>query len=331
MGLSSSSALGPGGLTGCATLLAVAAFMFSLILLLIAVAALAFTFVAKGAMPSVPAKKSGVRPVVFVRLGAIGLAVFAVLILFVSSAKIVPTRTVAVETSFGKPIDTLHNGFHLVAPWATVEEFDATIQTLKMSGDQGDHPGILVRLANAATARADVTVQWQIDPGANIVDLYSDYRNFGNIEDNVVKRQLASALNSVFERYDPLLSLTKIGTEQAPLSSLADQTKEKLAAAMPPGVIVRSVTIPSVRFDDNIQQKINQYLAAVAETQIAQQRQKTAEAQKKANDLLSSANNTTGVLYQNCLDMVERMVKEGKALPAGFTCGTPPTAVVPVR
>jgi len=47
--------------------------------------------------------------------------------------------------------------------------------------------------------------------------------------------------------------------------------------------------------------------------------------------LLFSANNTTGVLYQNCLDMVERMVKEGKALPAGFTCGTPPTAVVPVR
>jgi regulator of protease activity HflC (stomatin/prohibitin superfamily) len=318
-------------LTFCAILAAVAAFLFSLVLLLIAAAALAFTFLAKGAVPSASAKKSGLKPMPIVRLGAIGLAVLAVIILFGTSAKIVPTRTVAVETSFGKPNGTLHNGFHLIAPWATVEEFDATIQTLKMSGDQGDHPGVLVRLANAATARADVTVQWQIDPQANIVDLYSDYRNFANIEDNVVKRQLASALNSVFERYDPLLSLTKTGTDQAPLSLLADQTKEKLAASMPPGVIVRSVTIPSVRFDDNIQQKINQYLAAVAETQIAQQRQKTAEAQKKANDLLSSANNTTGVLYQNCLDMVERMVKEGKELPAGFSCGTPPTAVVPVR
>jgi regulator of protease activity HflC (stomatin/prohibitin superfamily) len=317
-------------LTLCAILAAVAAFVFSLVLLLIAAGALAFTFLAKGSVP-VSAKKSGFKPMLIVRLGAIGLAVLAVVVLFATSAKIVPTRTVAVETSFGKPIGTLHNGFHLIAPWATVEEFDATIQTLKLSGDQGDHPGVLVRLANAATARADVTVQWQIDPEANIVGLYSDYRNFHNIEDNVVKRQLASALNSVFERYDPLLSLTKTGTDQAPLSSLADQTKEKLAASMPAGVIIRSVTIPSVRFDDNIQQKINQYLAAVAETQIAQQRQKTAEAQKKANDLLSSANNTTGVLYQNCLDMVERMVKEGKELPAGFTCGTPPTTVVPVR
>jgi regulator of protease activity HflC (stomatin/prohibitin superfamily) len=309
----------------------VAAFLLSLLLLLVAVAAFAFSYLGRVVAPAAAGKKSGFRPMIAVRLGAIGLALLGVIIVFVSSARIVPTRTVAVETSFGKPVGTLRNGFHLVAPWATVEQFDATIQTLKMSGDQGDHPGILVRLANAATARVDVTVQWQIDPNANIVDLYSDYRNFGNIEDNVVKRQLASALNSVFERYDPLLSLTKTGSEQAPLSSLADQTREKLSASMPPGVIVRSVTIPSVRFDDNIQQKINQYLAAVAETQIAQQRQKTAEAQKKANDLLSSANNTTGVLYQNCLDMVERMVKEGKELPAGFTCGTPPTAVVPVR
>jgi len=258
-------------LTIYATLVAVAAFLFSLILLLIAAAAFGLSFVGR-TLPAATAKKSGFKPVLAVRLGAIGLAVFAVLILFATSAKIVPTRTVAVETSFGKPIGTLHNGFHLIAPWATVEEFDATIQTLKMSGDQGDHPGVLVRLANAATARVDVTVQWQIDPSANIVDLYSDYRNFGNIEDNVVKRQLASALNSVFERYDPLMSLTKTGSEQAPLSSLADQTKDKLSSAMPPGVTVRSVTIPSVRFDDNIQQKINQYLAAVAETQIAQQR-----------------------------------------------------------
>ena len=43
-------------LTGCAILLAVAAFVFSPVLLLIAVVALAFTFLAKGA---VPPKKSG--------------------------------------------------------------------------------------------------------------------------------------------------------------------------------------------------------------------------------------------------------------------------------
>jgi len=307
-----------------------AGFIFFVFVMIAAVLALVFSFRVR---PSTTSKGGSVRrsAIVVVRFGSIGVIFLGLFVLFASMAKVVPTRTVAVETSFGRPVATLHNGFHLVAPWASVEEFDATIQTLKMSGEQGDHPGVMVRLANAATARVDVTVQWQIDPAANIIDLYSDYRSFENIEDNVVKRQLASALNNVFETYDPLLSLTKVGTEQTPLSSLAETTRGKLAEAMPAGVIVRSVTIPSIRFDDNIQQKINQYLAAVAETQIAEQRQKTAAAQKKANDLLASANNTTGVLYQNCLDMVERMVKEGKQLPAGFSCGTPPTTVVPVK
>jgi regulator of protease activity HflC (stomatin/prohibitin superfamily) len=307
-----------------------AGFIFFVLVMIAAVLALGFSFRMR---PSTTSKAGSVRrsAITIVRLGSIGVIFLGLFVLFASMAKVVPTRTVAVETSFGRPVATLHNGFHLVAPWASVEQFDATIQTLKMSGEQGDHPGVMVRLANAATARVDVTVQWQIDPAANIIDLYSDYRSFENIEDNVVKRQLASALNNVFETYDPLLSLTKLGTEQTPLSSLAETTRSKLADAMPAGVIVRSVTIPSIRFDDNIQQKINQYLAAVAETQIAEQRQKTAAAQKKANDLLASANNTTGVLYQNCLDMVERMVKEGKQLPAGFSCGTPPTTVVPVK
>jgi regulator of protease activity HflC (stomatin/prohibitin superfamily) len=308
-----------------------AGFIFFLILMLAAVLILVASFLI-GRSPAVKGIKSSKRSTILVvRLSSLAVIIVGVLALLAGMTRVVPTRTIGIETSFGKPVATLHNGFHLITPWASVEEFDATIQTLKLSGEQGDHPGVMVRLANAATARVDVTVQWQIDPAANIVDLYSDYRNFDNIQDNVVKRQLASALNNVFERYDPLLSLTKVGGEQTPLSALADTTKEKLASAMPAGVIVRSVTIPSIRFDDNIQQKINQYLAAVAETQIAQQRQKTAEAQKKANDLLAAGNNTTGVLYQNCLDMVERMVKEGKGLPAGFSCGTPPTTVVPVK
>ncbi|WP_084557830.1 SPFH domain-containing protein [Hamadaea tsunoensis] len=306
------------------------AFVFLIVLMIIAIGGIVLSF--RLALPSVKGKPAPNRAArLALRAGSTLVLLIAVASLFATSAQIVPTRTVAVETSFGKPVGTLRNGFHFVPPWAGVEQFDATIQTLKLSGEQGDHPGVLVRLANAATARVDVTVQWQIDPNANIVELYSDYRNFDNIQDNVVKRQLASALNGVFERYDPLVSLTKVGGEQTPLSSLADGTRQQLAAAMPPGVVIRSVTIPSVRFDDNIQAKINQYLAAVAETQIAEQRQKTAEAQKKANDLLAAANNTTGVLYQNCLDMVERMVKDGRELPAGFSCGTPPTTVVPVK
>ena len=115
------------------------------------------------------------------------------------------------------------------------------------------------------------------------------------------------------------------------LADLAKDATAKLAGALPPGVIVRSLLIPKITFDDSIQAKINQYLAALAETQIAEQRQKTADAQKKANDLLAVANSTPAVLYQNCLDMVERLTRDGKVLPAAFTCGAGPTVVVPVK
>jgi regulator of protease activity HflC (stomatin/prohibitin superfamily) len=265
-------------------------------------------------------------------IGAIILAVALILLAF-DSFTIVPTRNLAVQTSFGKPVDTLGNGFHLISPWSSTEEFDATIQTLKLSDDKDDNgEPIRVRLANAATATVDVTVQWQIDPNANITQLYLDFRNFDNIGTNVVRRQLSSALNSTFETYDPLLSLK--GGDRADMTTLADLAKDatnKLASALPPGVLVRSLLIPKITFDESIQAKINQYLAALAETQIAEQRQKTAEAQKKANDLLAMANSTPAVLYQNCLDMVERLTRDGKVLPAAFTCGLPPGTSVLVK
>jgi regulator of protease activity HflC (stomatin/prohibitin superfamily) len=263
----------------------------------------------------------------------VGILAVGLLLLVIDSFTIVPTRNLAVQTSFGKPVGTLGNGFHLIAPWSSTEEFDATIQTLKLSDDKDDNgEPIRVRLANAATATVDVTVQWQIDPNANITQLYLDYRNFDNIGTNVVRRQLSSALNGTFEKYDPLLSLK--GGDQVQQTTLADLAKDagsKLAAALPPGILVRSLLIPKITFDESIQAKINQYLAALAETQIAEQRQKTAQAQKTANDLLAVANSTPAVLYQNCLDMVERLTRDGKVLPAAFTCGPGPTVVVPVK
>jgi regulator of protease activity HflC (stomatin/prohibitin superfamily) len=252
-------------------------------------------------------------------------------IVFMDSFHIVPTRTDAVETSFGKPVGTLSNGWHWMAPWHQVEEFDASVQTMKLSGDKDDNGDpIQVRLANAATAQVDITVQWQIDPHGDITALYNDYRHFDKIEQNVVRRELATALNRAFEQYDPLASL-KGETSNKTLDDLAKEVRAALDADLPDSILIRSVQLPRIVFDDAIQAKINQFQAALAETQIAEQQKKTAMATQQANALLAAGGGaTTGTLYQNCLAMVERLVRDGKVLPPGFTCGAPPQVTVPV-
>lgn len=258
----------------------------------------------------------------------------SMIVVLVDSFTIIPTRNIGVQTSFGKPIDTLSNGWHWVRPWSDIHTFDATIQTLKLSGEKFDAGDpITVRLANAATATVEVTVQWQVDPDADITQLYLDYKEFEKIETNVVRRQLAAAMNAAFEKYDPLVALKPDASrvEGKTLADLGKDVQESLVAGLPAGIKVRSVLIPRIVFDDSIQGKINQYLAALAETQIAEQRKQTAAAQKAANDLLAKADSTPAVLYQNCLDMVERLTRDGKTLPAAFSCGLPPQTVIPVK
>lgn len=259
-------------------------------------------------------------------------------LLFIASATTVPTRSVGVATSFGKAsAKPLANGFHFVAPWKRVEKLSTATQTLKLDGsDSKDRsPCVTVRLANQTTACVDVSVQWNIDD-RGVVDLYRQYKPregdvFSNIEDNLVKRQVTHALNVAFASYDPLAAINgKTGETTVKPDDLATKAREVLQAAVGAGILVRSLTIPIVHYDQTTQDKLNAYAQALADTRIAQQREATAEAQKRANEALAGSSDPS-VLYQNCLDMTERLAKEGKGLPAAWSCGAPPQAVVPVR
>lgn len=262
----------------------------------------------------------------------VGVLLAALGLLVLDSVTIVSTKTIGVQTSFGKATGTLDNGFHFVAPWSSVEEFAATRQSLKLSGggdDNGDP--IVVRLANGTTATVEVSLEWQIDDSADITQLYLDYRTFDNIQDNVVRRRLSAALNTVFEKYDPLAMIKGDGSE--PVSKLETAAATALQAEMPKGVAIRTLYLPKIIYADSVQAQINSFVNAVNDTKIAEQQKLTAKARQEANDLLAAGGKLTPeILYQNCLDMVERMVKEGKPLPAAFTCsGTSATAVVPVK
>jgi regulator of protease activity HflC (stomatin/prohibitin superfamily) len=273
-------------------------------------------------------------------LAGVACLLVAVIGLFFCSFTVIPTRSVGVTVAFGRPDnESLKNGFHFVKPWSSVEKFDASVQTLKLDAASGKSQDgdlgncVTVRLANQTTACVDVSVQWNIDPDGDVVELYRKYKSFDNVQNNLVERQLVHALNVAFETYDPLRSINGGGAPAQSLDDLAAKASTALTTAVGSGIKVANLTIPLVHFDNTTQDKLNAYAQALADTRIAEQRKQTALAQKAANDALASGanSNNPGVLYQNCLDMVERLAKEGKGLPAAFSCGAPPATVVPVK
>jgi regulator of protease activity HflC (stomatin/prohibitin superfamily) len=245
----------------------------------------------------------------------------------------VPVRTVAIELSAGKPVGTLDNGIHWVAPWHNIDkEWDGSVQTDTFLDDtkKDGCQGMAVRLGNQTTACVDVSLQWRIHPSADVIELYRDYKTFANVDNNLVHRQLQHALNVAYSNYDPLAGLTATATNisdarTAQDAALAAKTADVLRPALGGGIEIRNVTIPMTHYDPATEDRLRQYQQAIADTRIAEQRGQTAVQQRQANDNLAAsvASSNPGVLYQNCLDLIRDLGTKNqlKDLPPTFNCG----------
>lgn len=266
-------------------------------------------------------------------VGALALGAGA-FVLFLSSFSIVGAKNIEVNYAFGRPNKTMTSGWNWTTPWSSNESFDAALQPLKLSGggdDNGDP--IEVRMnGNTISAKVEIAMEWQLDDNADITPLWKEYRSFDKITENVVRRRLSAALNTVFDKYDPLASLKGNGTT-VPTSSMEEAVKTELRRILPTGIKIQTLYIPKIIYPANVQAQLDQYIAAVNDTKIAQQQTLTAEQRRLANEQLTKGGSvlTPGVLYQNCLDLVERLMKDGKTLPAAFNCGAPPVVTVPVK
>lgn len=266
---------------------------------------------------------------------AAGMAAAAVLftigsiLIFLDAYTIVGARSVAVQTAFGKiQGEPLKAGWHWVAPWNSVEKFDASVQTLKFyQGEKEDDGGcITVRLANNTLACVDVTTQWNINHDGDINSLYLQYKTFDNIHDNLVKRQLGSALNEVFGAYDPLASVSSgPGTPTVNTKQLQDQVQVALIRDLRGFIGIPSVTIPVVHFDSDTEARLKAYQQSIADTRIAEQNKQTATQQALAAKELAAQPGlqNPGVQYQNCLNLTKDLAQRDqlKNLPLTWNCG----------
>lgn len=264
----------------------------------------------------------------WVVVGGAAVTVIALLMLAGSMTVAVPTRSVGIVTNFGRPSgETLSNGLHVVAPWSKVEMCDGSVHTLTLSqaaGDSGDP--VTVRIGNGTTAGVDVTLQWNITRSDAAVELFKKYRSCGNVEDNLVRRQLQHVLNLAFSDYDPLRALLSEAERTGPtIDQRAERARQELQVAVGDGVSIGTMTVPIIHFDGPTEDRLKAFNQAQADTRIAEQRKKTAQLIADANAILASSTAThdPGVQYQNCLDLLRRLAETDqlKNLPAAFTCG----------
>jgi hypothetical protein len=236
--------------------------------------------------------------------------------LLADSTTSVSARTVGVETSLGKPVGALDNGFHWVRPWASVDDsWDATVQT--------DSYKPVIRLANGTTAPLDVRVQYQIDAGPKFLPLWNQYKDFDKIRTNVVELNTTTALNEVFEAFNPLTTIDGSGTQTVTVSSFSPQVLAAVRAQMPEGLTILKIVIPSIQYNDVVQQQIDNIIIAAAQTRVALQNEKTDEAVAAGNNLLSKGSLDPHVLYQGCLNMMNTWMKANDPVPPAWSCGAP--------
>jgi len=242
-------------------------------------------------------------------ISAAALLAFLVGLVF-SATTIVPTREVVIVTTFGRPVGELGNGFHLIAPWQKVKTMDAAIQLQNFAGNTYDDHGtaIPVRLKNNSMAYVNINIAWRIDP-ASAMHLFLDYRDFSNIRENLVDKQLAVAAAHVFGTFDP-----QTAAQGADLSKLAEEVKAQVQQAVGDRIKIEQVFIPAIFYDGATQSRLDAYNQKVQETKNAQQDVQTAEQNRLAAE--ARARQTPPdlkIAISNCLN---DMVKAGRD-PAG--------------
>lgn len=288
-------------------------FILGIICLVVLVIAAAVWFVSRDEDVQFPAFIAG------------AIALILTFVFFISaSANIVGTRQVGIVTNFGKPTgETLSNGLHWLAPWKKVEEMDAAIQNDVYNGDSR----IQVRLGNNSTALADVNIRWNIKQDA-ADELFRQYKTFGNVRSNLIERNLRTALNEAFTKFDPLAGEPLPGQPRVDLNSVTQNALALMRDKSGDQVEIIDLSIPVIDYDDNTEQRINAINAARAETTKAEQDAKTAEQRAAAAKVL--ANQPVPNLSIAIAACVNKMAETGQNLNC-FPIGSNvvPTLAIP--
>ena len=234
----------------------------------------------------------------------------------VFSITIVDARAVGIQTSFGRYADTLTNGFHLVAPWSSVEEFTTIVQTADLEGEQG----VPVTFAGGGSGKVNATFRWQITDNGSATGaqaLWQKYRDFDNAQKTLVDREGRDAVLNVANDFTPNDARTKQDV-------IGGQVKARLTERLAGyGITIDSVSILSMGLVARTQASLDKIVAAQNDVERAKadnQRAKDDAETVKLREAAGALSLPANIRY--CLDVVNSWdVAKNGPLPATFSCG----------
>jgi hypothetical protein len=151
-----------------------------------------------------------------------------------------------------------------------------------------------------------VSIRWQMKQEYG-PELFQQYKTFDNVRTNLVERNLAVALNEVFASFDPLapqnLDRSPLPQLQGRAADILRDMKDQGGHKISDELDIIDVNIPTIGYDQGTEDKINQLNQQRAQTSIATEAQKTAEAQALANEKIAgSISHDPNVITQNCIN-----------------------------
>lgn len=240
---------------------------------------------------------------------ALGLGVFLVLM---ACWVQVPTNTIGIVTSFGKPVDARPNGFQDKLPWQKVaKDFDASRQYMKFDGKGNDKAAdedgkvfscLPVKMDREAKACLTVTIGWQMKAGSKAerdqtLELFKAHKTFARLTENFMKANAQDAAQASYNDVNPLVEGKNPG-----FSQLSEEMEGNLRTAVKGDVEILSVQITNADYDPATDDSIAGMQAEFAKTQKAQQLEQTNLAISKANKALQDSGKLTDeVLKDQCI------------------------------
>lgn len=247
----------------------------------------------------------------------------------------VNAKNAGVLVTFGKVADrTLSPGLHLKMPWQKVIEIDGTVQTDKYEGDAC----MKVRIGDGSEACVSITNRWNVvETEANKV--YESFKSNDPTQEfrtSMMDSELRASVQLALQNYNPIADFEDSGKQatSAELSftpdfnvvndAIMEDMRKKLKERANGGEAlgeVQSITMSAMSLAPSTQKKLDDFVGAIGDTRIAEQKQQTAAAQAAANRVLSdSVANDPNVLVSKCLDTLDDATEKGYQFPAGFSC-----------